>query len=183
MKEVDSRISDYINVEKKYEERISEEQDKIDKEIKKLEEKKDNAEQALAKQQEKYEVLGNFNFGKKSELEEYMEQTSQTIDDLNNQITKKNEEIKSIKENIEYELRNEYGITRAQMDIIKYKQIILNILIKHSRSLSIDDLRNYSYELDMCSNQRIKALLNQLVEENKIILNKNNTYYIYDDRF
>ncbi len=199
------------DIRKKYDEKIVKAQRNIEDEISDLEADKKVTEKVLKKQEAELAKLGMFNFGKKAEWKGYIETTTQKLVDLDEQIAQKEKEKKTSKQNIEkeyekaiveyeIELFNKYKlpakpkelfasttqnrfseITRAEKENNRLKEIILDAIIDLCRPVRISELQEYSDELSSMSNQKLSALLMQLVDENKVnrIIDNNKAYFTF----
>ena len=157
--------------------------------------------------------LGMFNFSKKAEWRGYIENSTQKLADLDEKIEQKEKEKKTSKQNLEKEyekiisdyekeLDNKYKLPEKPKDLIdsttqtknpeltrtekennRLKEVIMDAIIDLCRPVRITDLQEYSDELAEISNQKLSALLMQLVNENKLnrVIDKHMSYFIFKD--
>ena len=69
--------------------------------------------------------------------------------------------------------------TKVQIENESIKETILEVLINSDRKMTISDIQNANEELSSYSNQKISALLTQLVNEKKVerTLEKKKAYF------
>ena len=198
---------------KKYDDKIVKAQRDIDDEIGDLEADKRITERALKTQEEELAKLGMFNFSKKAEWKGYIENSTQKLADLDEKIEQKEKEKKTSKQNLEKEyektiseyekeLDNKYQLpakpkelldsatqtrnpelTRTEKENNRLKEVIMDAIIDLCRPVRTTDLQEYSDELAEISNQKLSALLMQLVNENKLdrVIDKHMSYFIFKD--
>lgn len=189
---------------KKYGDMIVKIQENIEKEIVELEIKKKEKETKLKAQEKELENLGVFKFRTKEELKKNIASDRLKIDDFEKIIRQKEEEKKNLKQKLEKECEDEiylyekdlsnkyqlpvkpkelltasdFALTRTQKENELVKEKIIEWMIKIARPVTVTDL---VVVLDNeITNQKISALLNQLVNENKVdkILDGKKTYFI-----
>lgn len=74
-------------------------------------------------------------------------------------------------------------LTRTEKENNRLKEVIMDAIIDLCRPVRITDLQEYSDELAEISNQKLSALLMQLVNENKLdrVIDKHMSYFIFKD--
>ena len=177
---------------KKYGDMIVKIQENIEKEIVELEINKKEKETKLKAQEKELENLGVFKFRMKEELKKNIASDRLKIDDFEKIIRQKEEEKKNLKQKLEKECEDEiylyekdlsnkyqlpvkpkelltasdFALTRTQKENELVKEKIIEWMIKIARPVTVTDL---VVVLDNeITNQKISALLNQLVNENKV---------------
>ena len=74
-------------------------------------------------------------------------------------------------------------LTRTEKENNRLKEVIMDAIIDLCRPVRTTDLQEYSDELAEISNQKLSALLMQLVNENKLdrVIDKHMSYFIFKD--
>ena len=199
-------LKEYIeDTRKKYDNIIVEMQRNIDAEIDNLEVDKKITEDFLKTQEEKFAKIGIFSFSKKAEWKENIENSKKRLAEFNEKIEQKEKDKKTSKQELEKEyektvsdyekeLSNKYQLPSKPKDLQDYinslltptekennrlKKVIIDAILYLNKPVTKTDLQKYSDELAEISDQKLSALLMQLVHENELgrIVDKHTSYF------
>lgn len=151
-------------------------------EIKSLEIKKNNIEQILISQKEELSKLSIFSICKKMKLKDSIEYYTREITRISEKIYQKRQEKNSSKIVLEKERDEKVDYYRKHprnyQYLVQQKKLIIDVLTRYKKPVTTSELLENS-ELSEMTNQRLLALLTQLIDEGRVIriLKKKIPYY------